>query len=482
MLLQLPLPTPATLTAKLPIIRTVRSCHNPPLRLPSSASLSIPENPTVFPPVNQSVAAIVFGDGSESRLYPLTKRRSGGAIPIAANYRLIDVVVSNCINSNITKIYALTQFNSTSLNSHLFRAYSGIGLGKEGSVEVIAAYQSLEDQGWFQGTADAIRRCLWVLEEYPILEFLILPGHHLYRMDYQKLMEAHRNNNADITISTVSCAVGNRDPGFGFLKVNSRNQVLEFRERPHREPLNSITAEGSMKSGNDAYHYFGSMGIYVIKRDIMIKLLTEYFPKANEITSEIIPGAISKGMKVQSYTFNGYWEDMRSIEAFYQANMDVTKRSTLGFSFYDKDSPIYTLPRCLPPTLITDAEVTDSVIGDGCILNRCKVKGSVVGMHTRIEDGAIVEDSVLMGSDFYQADHLERCRMDGKSDEIPIGIGKDSYIRKAIVDKNARIGKNVQIVNKRNVQEGNREADGFVISGGIVIVLRSAVIPDCSVI
>ncbi|XP_043708682.1 inactive glucose-1-phosphate adenylyltransferase small subunit 2, chloroplastic isoform X2 [Telopea speciosissima] len=487
-MLQLPLPTSATLTAKLPILRLVRSCQNPPLRFPSSAPLSVfisnsqkPENPNVFPPVNQSVAAIVFGDGSESRLYPLTKKRSGGAVPIATNYRLIDVVVSNCINSNISKIYALTQFNSTSLNSHLFRAYSGLSLGKEGFVEVIAAYQSSEGLGWFQGTADAIRRCLWVLEEYPILDFLVLPGHHLYRMDYQKLIEAHRNNNADITIS-VSCALGNRDPGFGFLKVNSKNQVLEFSERPDREPLNFMTAEDSMKSSNDAYPYVASMGIYVIKRDIMTKLLTEFFPKANEITNEIIPGAISMGMKVQSYKFDGYWEDMRSIEAFYQANMDVTKRSTLGFNFYDKDSPLYTLPRCLPPTVITDADVTDSVIGDGCILNRCKVKGSVVGMRTRIEDGAVIEDSVLMGSDIYQEDWIQRCKMVGKSDEIPIGIGKDSYIRKAIVDKNARIGKNVQIVNKENVQEGNREADGFVISERIVIVLKSAIIPDCSII
>ncbi|XP_042479312.1 inactive glucose-1-phosphate adenylyltransferase small subunit 2, chloroplastic isoform X2 [Macadamia integrifolia] len=490
-MLQVQIPTPVTLTAKLPILRLVRSCDNhPPLRLPSSAPLSLfisnsqkPENPNVFPPLNQSVAAIVFGDGSESRLYPLTRRRSGGAVPIAANYRLIDVVVSNCINSNISKIYALTQFNSTSLNSHLFRAYSGKVLGKEGFVEVIAAYQSPEGQGWFQGTADAIRRCLWVLEDYPVLEFLVLPGHHLYRMDYQKLIEAHRNNNADITIS-VSCAVGNRDPGFGFLKVNSKNQVLEFRERPDREPLKSITIqeEGSKKSSYGAYHYFSSMGIYVIKRDIMTKLLTESFPNANEITNEIIPGAISMGMKVQSYTFDGYWEDMRSIEAFYQANMDVTKRSTLGFNFYDKNSPLYTLPRCLPPTLVTDADVIDSVIGDGCILKRCKVKGSVVGMRTRIEDGAVIEDSVLMGSDIYQEDCIQRCKMDGKRDKNPIGIGKDSYIRKAIVDKNARIGKNVQIVNKGNVQEGNRESDGFVISGGIVIVLKSAVIPDCSII
>ncbi|KAH6834888.1 ADP-glucose pyrophosphorylase small subunit 2 [Perilla frutescens var. hirtella] len=429
-------------------------------------------NSSLFPPANQSVAAIVFGDqSSHSRLYPLTKRRSEAAIPIAGNYRLVDAVLSNCINSNITKIYALTQFNSTSLNSHIARAYSAARLSKDGFVEVIAAYQSPEDNGWFQGSADAIRRCLWVLEEYPVDEFLVLPGHHLYKMDYQKLIEAHRSSKADITVSVFS-RTRNEDFGFGIFKLNAENQLLEFRENPEsNRNLNSKTVN---RCDDDVKDNFPSMGIYVINRDVMRKLLIESFPNVNDLKSQVIPGAISLGMKINGYPFDGYWEDMRSIEAYYRANMETIRRASTAYNFYDRDSPMYTLPRRLPPTLVTDAVITDSIIGDGCNLSKCRIKGTVVGMRTRIGNNAVVEDSVIMGSDIY--DH--NCVSIG----IPIGIGEGSHVRKAIVDKNARIGKNVMIINKDNVQEGNMEANGYIISGGIIVIIRSAMIPDGSIL
>ncbi|KAK6290747.1 hypothetical protein POUND7_002288 [Theobroma cacao] len=457
MKLQLSSSTPVNIQTKLPILGLGRYHQRYSPKLPSnfqSTSISnshqTPSPILLHPPVNQSVAAIVFGEGSDSRLYPLTKRRSEGAIPIAANYRLIDAVVSNCINSNINKIYALTQFNSTSLNSHLSRAYSGAGLGKEGFVEVIAAYQSPEDQDWFQGTADAIRRCLWVLEEYPVAEFLVLPGHHLYKMDYQKLIEFHRNRKSDVTIVAS----------------------------------NDITAETLTRFNDTSYNNVPSMGIYLINRATMVNLLNKHFRKANDFESEVIRGAISLGMKVQAYLFEGYWEDMRSIEAFYQANMECIKKSDMGYNFYDRDSPVYTMPRYLPPTIISDAVITDSVIGDGCILNRCKIKGTVVGMRTKVGDGAIVEDSVIMGSDIYQIEdgHESGLAVEEKGIGIPIGIGENTQIRKAIVDKNARIGKNVKIINRDNVEEGGREADGYIISGGIMVILRSAEIPDDSIL
>ncbi|XP_031273542.1 inactive glucose-1-phosphate adenylyltransferase small subunit 2, chloroplastic [Pistacia vera] len=436
---------------------------------------------SLFPPVDQSVAAIVFGDGSESRLYPLTKRRSEGAIPMAANYRLIDAVVSNCINSNINKIYALTQFNSTSLNFHLSRAYSGVFRGKEGFVEVIAAYQGLEEQGWFQGSADAIRRCLWVLEEHPVDEFLVLPGHHLYKMDYQKLIEGHRNRKADITI-VASSAIRDQDPGLGLLKVNSENQVIEFSMKSDSEPMSSISAQASRRFQNSTHANISSMGIYLINRDVMARLVNEHFPEANDFGYELIPGAISIGMKVEAYRFDGYWEDMRSIEAFYQANMECTKTSNMRYNFYDRDSPVYTMPRCLPPSLIRDALISNSVIGHGCIINRCKIKGTIVGMRTRIGDGATIENSVIMGSDIYQKEDVESSANEGQARAIPVGIGEDTQIRKAIIDKNARIGKNVMIINRDNVQEGDREANGYIISGGIVVVLEGALIPDGSIL
>ncbi|XP_044466978.1 inactive glucose-1-phosphate adenylyltransferase small subunit 2, chloroplastic isoform X2 [Mangifera indica] len=491
--LHLSFPTTFNHQAKLPIQGLASSRQKHVSKLHSSISpgclficnseqLQHPTNPiSLFPPVDQSVAAIVFGDGSESRLYPLTKRRSEGAIPLAANYRLIDAVVSNCINSNINKIYALTQFNSTSLNCHLSRAYSGVLRGKDGFVEVIAAYQSPQDQGWFQGNVDAIRRCLWVLEEFPVDEFLVLPGHHLYKMDYQKLIEAHRNRKADITIM-ASSAIRDQDPGLGLLKVNTENQVIDFRIKSDREPASSISAEALRRSRNSTYENISSMGIYLINREVVARLVNEHFPEANDFANELIPGAISTGMKVEAYRFDGYWEDMRSIEAFYQANMECIKKSNIRYNFYDRDSPVYTMPRCLPPSLIRDAEISDSVIGDGCIINRCKIKGAIVGMRTRIGDGAAIQDSVIMGSDIYQKNDIESSGNEGQAKATPVGIGEDTQIRKAIIDKNARIGKNVMIINKDNVHEGDREGNGYIISGGIVVVLQGALIPDGTIL
>ncbi|CAA2992652.1 inactive glucose-1-phosphate adenylyltransferase small subunit 2, chloroplastic [Olea europaea subsp. europaea] len=465
-------------------IRLPSNCYKPASKLfpafPSSLSITNSQKyecPTfLFPPANQSVAAIVFGDGSHSQLYPLTKRIAEGAIPISGNYKLIDAVVSNCINSSITKIYALTQFNFTSLNSHLSRAYAGAHLGKEGFVEVIAAYQSPEDQDWFQGTADAIRRCLWVLEEYPVVEFLVLPGYHLYKMDYQKLIEAHRSSKANITVSVLSSS-RDEDLGLGIFEVNAQNQVIDFRENPEMDSLKFMSEKNSVKFNDIAHHNFPSMGIYVINKNVMRQLLKEYFPFANNLRSEVIPGAISLGMKICAYKFDGYWENMRSIGAYYRANMESTRKTNNAYSFYAIDSPVYTLPRSLPPTLITDAVITDSVIGDGCILRKCTIDGTVLGMRTRVGEGAIIEDSVIMGSDTYQIGAREERGLC-----IPVGIGEGSHIRKAIIDKNARIGQNVLIINRDNVQEANNEESGYIITGGIVIILRSAVIQDGSII
>ncbi|XP_020532039.1 glucose-1-phosphate adenylyltransferase small subunit, chloroplastic/amyloplastic [Amborella trichopoda] len=393
------------------------------------------------------VSAIVLGDSIESQLYPLTKRRTKGAIPFAANYRLIDVVFSNCINSNLRRIYVLTQFNSTSLSSHVSRAYSTMAsvLGEE-YVEVLSPYQSAKDfHSWFQGNADAVRQWLWVLEEHPVKEFLILPGHHLYQMDYRRLLQAHRNNNAHITMATSanSTQVGNSK------QINGKGQGE-------------------------------SMGIYVFDKDLMRKLLLDYFPKANDFSSEVIPGAISLGMKVETYMHDGYWEDIGNIEAFYQANMEITKKTRAGSIFCNGETPVYTLLKYLPPSRISCAQISDSIVGDGCILKDCKIHGSIIGMRSRVENGAVVEDSVLMGADVFEIDDEKRGIM-GKHG-IPIGIGRESHVRKAIVDKNARIGKNVKIINVDNVQEADREAYGYFISGGIIVIMRGAVIPDKSII
>ncbi|KAL2922422.1 Inactive glucose-1-phosphate adenylyltransferase small subunit 2 chloroplastic, partial [Bienertia sinuspersici] len=405
------------------------------------------------------VAAILFGNGSDCKLDPLTQRRSAGAVPLGAKYRLIDAVVSNCINSTITKVFALTQFNSTSLNSHLIRAYSNVGIGKEEFLQVIAACQSPGNQNWFKGNADAVRRFLWMIEECPVTEFLILPGYHLYRMDYQDIIQFHQETRADITISALK-SEKRHDKGFGIVKLNKENKVLELYENETDCPLvgRRVTSEDCST--------FASMGIYVISKDVMVRILKEEFPWANDFRSEVIPGAISLGMKIQAHLFDGYWENMQSIKAFYDANME--------------NSPLFTLPRRLPATRVTDAVITDSAIGDGCILNRCRIKGSVIGLGTRIEEAAEIQDSILMGSDVYQEDLLQNMRK--KKSTIPIGIGQGSFIKKAIIDKNARIGKRVMIINKDNVQEGSREYQGYAIRDGIVIVTRSATLDDDTIL
>ncbi|KMT15596.1 hypothetical protein BVRB_3g059420 [Beta vulgaris subsp. vulgaris] len=430
------------------------------------------QNLSFSPSENQNVAAILFENGSDCKLYPLMRRRSAGAIPFGAKYRLIDVVVSNCINSNISKIYALTQFNSTSLNSHLTRTYSNVGLGKEEFLQVIAACQSSENQSWFQGNADAVRRFLWMLEDCSATEFIILPGYHLYKMDYQDILQLHHENRADITISALR-SEKKHDKGFGILKVNSENEVVELFQEETAFPLVGRVED---TEDNNCTTY-ASMGIYVIRKDVMVNMLREELPWANHFRSEVIPGALSLGMKVQAYLFDGYWENMQSINGFYQANMESTN---IRYNFCDRDSPLYTLPRRLPPTRVTDAVITDSAIGDGCILNRCRIKGSVVGVGTRIEDTAVIEDSVLMGSDIYQEDLLQS--KEKKKSMIPIGIGQGSFIRKAIIDKNARIGKRVMIINKDNVQEGSRKDQEYMIRDGIVIVTRSASVPDDTIL
>ncbi|KAM0946463.1 putative glucose-1-phosphate adenylyltransferase [Dioscorea sansibarensis] len=432
-----------------------------------NSSNSSHDSTTLTPPLNQacyfmlfhvlhcSVVALILGDGPERKLYPLTKRRSGSAIPIGARYRLIDVAISNCINSDITKIYTLTQTNSTSLNSHVSRAYSNIGvLGKEGFIEVLAACQSLENHCWFKGNADMVRKWLWLLEEHPAIEFLILPGHHLYCMDYRKLINTHRDSEADITVSVSSThRINSSSSSYSFFILDNERRVLGFKE------------ESSMDNGGR------NMGIYVFKKDSMVKILKEYLPKANDFEKEVIKGAISMGMKVQAHMFDGKWEDMNSIESFYRANMDT---KLIGLDF-----PIYTMPLCLPPTQISNANISQSIIGDGCIISRCKISNSIIGMRTCIADGAVIEDSLIMGSDFYHT-HLKKEK--GLGSCIPIGIGEQTLIRKAIIDKNAFIGKHVKICNSNGVQECERELEGYVISDGIVTVLKNAVIPDNSII
>lgn len=452
---------------------------------PRAVSDTFSELTCLDPVASRSVLGIILGGGAGTRLYPLTKKRAKPAVPLGANYRLIDIPVSNCINSNISKIYVLTQFNSASLNRHLSRAYSSnMGSYKdEGFVEVLAAQQSPENPNWFQGTADAVRQYLWLFEEQQVMEFLILAGDHLYRMDYQKFIQAHRETNADITVAALPMDE-KRATAFGLMKINDEGRITEFSEKPKGEQLRAMRVDTTILGLDEErakeMPYIASMGIYVVSKDAMLKLLRDQFPQANDFGSEVIPGATSVGMAVQAYLYDGYWEDIGTIEAFYNANLGITKKPIPDFSFYDRSAPIYTQSRFLPPSKMLDADVTDSVIGEGCVIKNCQIRHSVVGLRSWISEGAIIEDALLMGADYYETDE-ERSLLSNKGG-VPIGIGKDCHVKRAIIDKNARIGANVKIINKDNVQEAARETDGYFIKSGIVTVIKDASIPSGTVI
>ncbi|KAM0829317.1 hypothetical protein ACQ4PT_066958 [Festuca glaucescens] len=437
------------------------------------------------PDASTSVLGIILGGGAGTRLYPLTKKRAKPAVPLGANYRLIDIPVSNCLNSNVSKIYVLTQFNSASLNRHLSRAYGTniSGYKNEGFVEVLAAQQSPENPNWFQGTADAVRQYLWLFEEHNVMEFLILAGDHLYRMDYQKFIQAHRETDADITVAALPMDE-QRATAFGLMKIDDEGRIVEFAEKPKGEMLKSMMVDTTILGLDNErakeLPYIASMGIYVFSKDAMLRLLRENFPSANDFGSEVIPGATEIGMRVQAYLYDGYWEDIGTIEAFYNANLGITKKPVPDFSFYDRSAPIYTQSRYLPPSKVLDADVTDSVIGEGCVINHCTINHSVVGLRSCISEGAVIEDSLLMGADYYETENDKKVL--SETGGIPIGIGKNAHIRKAIIDKNARIGENVKIINVDDVQEASRESDGYFIKSGIVTVFKDALIPSGTVI
>jgi glucose-1-phosphate adenylyltransferase len=428
----------------------------------------------------KKVLSIILGGGAGSRLYPLTKLRAKPAVPLAGKYRLIDIPISNCINSDINKIYVLTQFNSASLNRHISKAYNFSGF-TDGFVEVLAAQQTKENPDWFQGTADAVRQYLWLFEEWDIDEYIILSGDHLYRMDYSKFIQHHRETNADITLSVIPIDE-KRASAFGLMKIDDQGRIIDFSEKPEGDALKAMAVDTSILGLNPEkakeQPYIASMGIYVFKKEVLEKLLKEN-PKQTDFGKEIIPAA-AKDYQVQAYLYKGYWEDIGTIEAFYDANLALTHQPRPEFSFYDEKAPIYTRARYLPPSKVLDCTITESIISEGCIIKECRISNSVLGVRSRIESNCVIEDSLLMGSDYYESSEVRKAKL--AKGGIPLGIGAGSTIRRAIIDKNARIGENVMITNKDRIEEANREDEGFMIRSGIVVVLKNGVIPANTVI
>jgi glucose-1-phosphate adenylyltransferase len=425
------------------------------------------------------VLALILGGGQGTRLYPLTKLRAKPAIPLAGKYRLIDIPVSNCLNSGIQKIYVLTQFNSASLNAHINNTYR-FSPFSSGFVEVIAAQQTPTNPHWFQGTADAVRKSLWFTERYKVDDYLILSGDHLYRMDYKSFVDHHRETGADVTISVIP-VTESQAPGFGVLKIDAKGRVIDFKEKPRGEQLASMkvdTSEFCKDEDSSEKPFLGSMGIYVFKRKILEDLLTRY-PSYADFGKDLIPQAI-KEMEVGAYIFQGYWEDIGTIETFYKANLALVKQPKPNFSFFDERFPIFSRPRFLPPSKVLNCKIEESMICEGSLLKGSVIRNSVVGIRSRIEQHCTIENSLLMGADYYQSE--EERDEEIAVEKVPIGIGEHSIIRNAIIDKNARIGKNVQVINKDNVQNLIQEKDGYWIQNGIITVLKGAVIRDNSTI
>jgi glucose-1-phosphate adenylyltransferase len=426
------------------------------------------------------VLAIILGGGAGTRLYPLTKLRAKPAVPLGAKYRLIDIPISNCLNSDIQRIYVLTQFNSASLNRHITRTYGMAGFSP-GFVEVLAAQQTAESPSWFEGTADAVRKYKWLFADWDVDQYLILSGDHLYRMNYVDFIQRHRETKADITLSVVPVD-GPRASDFGLMKIDQTGRVTSFSEKPKGKALESMKVDTTLLglSADKAQElpYIASMGIYVFEKQVLFDLLNEA-PERTDFGREIIPAAL-QNYNVQAYLFKDYWEDIGTIEAFYNANLALTYQPDPPFSFYDEKAPIYTHSRYLPPTKLLDSHVNESMVGEGCILKECTVKRSVIGIRSRLETGCVIDNALLMGADYYESP-AERAKA-LESGKVPLGIGANTTIQRAIIDKNARIGRNARIVNQEGVQEGNREELGFVIRSGIVVVIKNVTIPDGTII
>ncbi len=423
-----------------------------------------------------NVVGVIMAGGQGSRLFPLTKVRSKPAVPVAGRFRLIDIPISNCIHSNVRSIFVLTQFASESLHRHIFTTYRFDSFHRD-YITLLSAQQTLENRNWYQGTADAVRQNLAFIED-PAALVLILSGDHLYRMDYRKFVDFHLTAGAEISIA-VTPVRAEQAHEFGVMKVNSRGRITEFQEKPRTpEDVERMRIEEDVFDRFDTpangRTHLASMGVYLFNQGVLRDLLAH--TETKDFGKEVIPHAIGE-RKVCGHFFDGYWEDIGTIRSFFDAHMDLT-RPLPRFDFYDEERPIFTFPRFLPGSKILGADVANTILCEGSIVNRSCIRDAIVGIRTRIGENCRIERAVVMGADFYESlDEIERNRDHGVPD---VGIGRDCEIRDAIVDKNARIGHGVRLVNSSGVAA--ETADNHVIVDGIIVVPKDAVIPDGTVI
>lgn len=418
------------------------------------------------------VLGMIMGGGQGTRLFPLTRERAKPAVPLAGKYRLVDIPISNCINSGVRRVYLLTQFLSASLHRHVYGSFKFDHFSR-GFVEILAAEQSATDTSWYQGTADAVRKNLAHLRSADFDYALILSGDQLYRMDYRTILQQHVDTDAELTISTTP-VTREAAQSLGIMQINADRRIVRFVEKP-KEPslLDQLSldraAYGSLGIPGDQELFLASMGIYVFNRALLPKLLDNDY---TDFGKHIIPAAIDT-QRVFSYVFQGYWEDIGTIRSFFEANLDLASELP-RFNFFDMAAPIYTRPRFLPASKINGASLDHTIVSDGCILNHCKISQSIVGQRFLVDAGSHITRTVIMGADYYES--LDSIRRSAESGVPRIGIGKNTRIDTAIVDKNARIGDNCVITPHGKPASVDHAL--YYVRDGIVIIPKNAVIPS----
>ncbi len=423
---------------------------------------------------SKSVISIVLGGGSGSRLYPLTASRSKPAVPIAGKYRLVDIPISNCINSSLNRILVLTQFNSASLNKHIKNTYQ-FSMFSKGFVDILAAEQTPDNSTWFQGTADAVRQSLRHIVSYDFEYILILSGDQLYQMDFEEMIDAHAAGGADISIATIP--VGDREaPEFGILKADDKNVITSFIEKPSVEILPEWVSDTGAEMKAQGRNYLASMGIYVFNRKLLFDLLETEKADATDFGKEIIPTSIEK-YKVISYQYEGYWTDIGNIYSFFEANLALTL-DLPPFNLFDNQKVVYTRARMLPPAKISGTTLEKTIIAEGSIINASRIENSVIGVRSRIGHGTTIVSCYVMGNDHYETINEIAVNLDKGIPQS--GIGDRCYIKNTIVDKNCRIGNDVRINGGSHL--ANSDHSLYTVKDGIVVIKKGAVLPDGYVI
>jgi glucose-1-phosphate adenylyltransferase len=425
---------------------------------------------------SREVISVILGGGAGTRLFPLTKDRSKPAVPLAGKYRIVDIPISNCLNSGLKRIFLLTQFNSSSLHRHIQQSYRFDDFSN-GFVEIMAAQQTPSNAAWYQGTADAVRQNLEHFANSAHKYVLVLSGDQLYRMNFREVIEQHIRSGADVTVATIP--VNRVDArSFGIMQIDGEERITRFVEKPQEDDLiDTLRMDGATRSKLGIYSgddlLLASMGIYVFNRDVMEKALAG---KHVDFGKHIIPNLISSG-RVFSYVYQGYWEDIGTIKAFFDANLDLVNEIP-KFNFFDTQAPIYTHARYLPASKIVRSQVERGAIADGCIIVDARIEHSIIGIRSRIEGGVIIKDSILMGHDDYETP--EEMQADYARGVPPLGVGRNSYIERAIIDKNARIGDHVRISPQGKPE--NLDGDNWYIRDGIVVVPKGGIIRPGTVI